>query len=74
MTRAPPGAEADEAIVRAIDRAIAPLSGKLEQVFQMGSPTIRRNITEQIRRDQQRSLLLALVVLVVTLAPRGVAI
>ncbi|MEW8295647.1 MAG: MMPL family transporter [Candidatus Thiodiazotropha sp.] len=57
----------DEAVSRALDEAIAPLQGRLRQVFHLGDPSIRTGISEQIRSDLRIILPLGLRVLVLTL-------
>lgn len=54
--------------VQAVEAALAPLSGTLEQAFVIGSPYIRVAATEAMRHDQMRILPLVLAVPVLTLA------
>ncbi|MES9946841.1 MAG: MMPL family transporter [Candidatus Thiodiazotropha sp.] len=58
----------DEEVAFALDDAIKPLQQRFRQVFHLGDPSVRKDISEQIRSDQRLILPLALMVLVVTLA------
>jgi hypothetical protein len=58
----------DARVSQGIDRALAPLRGKLETAFQIGSPYVRTEILEKIHSDQRRVLPLAILVLFATLA------
>lgn len=57
----------DEQVAKALDQAIAPLKQRFRRVFHMGNPSVRSDISKQIRADQHLILPLALVVLVATL-------
>ncbi|WP_316367152.1 efflux RND transporter permease subunit [Candidatus Thiodiazotropha sp. CDECU1] len=57
----------DEEVSAALDEAIAPLQNQLRTVFHLGDPSIRSDISEQIRNDLKLILPLALLVLTLTL-------
>lgn len=62
------GPEFDARVVNAIERALEPVNGVLEEAFQMGGPYIRQSIAAKIQVDQRRILPSSIVVLMLTLA------
>ena len=58
----------DEQVRAALARELAPLQGRFAQTFQLGLPSIRSAIGEQIRHDQVRIAPAAVAVLLLTLA------
>ncbi len=58
----------DRRVSDAIDDALAPLSGTIRTVFQVGAPYVRNLITERIEQDRRLILPMSLVVLLLTLA------
>jgi predicted RND superfamily exporter protein len=57
----------DEQITKALDKAIVPLKQQLQIVLQLGDPSIRHNISQQIHKDLSLTLPLSLGVLSLTL-------
>ncbi|MEW8323201.1 MAG: MMPL family transporter [Candidatus Thiodiazotropha taylori] len=57
----------DEQMASKLDIALLPLKKRFRTVFHIGGPSIRANISEQIRKDQKIILPLALLVLILTL-------
>lgn len=58
----------DARITAALDAAIAPLSGKVADVYQIGLPYIRSIITEEISREQHQIVSAGFAVLLLVLA------
>lgn len=58
----------DHHATAAIELAITPLRGQIQEAFQMGGSYVRDSLTDQILLDQRRVLPLSLLVLVMTLA------
>lgn len=59
--------EFDAAAAAGIEKAIAPLAGKVDEVFQIGLPYVRTIVRDKVLQDQETILLLAVAVLLVTL-------
>ena len=62
------GADADSHVAEAIEAAIAPLAGTVDEVYQIGVPYVRSAIAEEVSHEQYQIILSGFAVLLLALA------